>query len=86
MHAVKLKLLLKSGEYETETREWSKIPEDQKTWTAWKTTFREVYLAKRRAEVAREGEDKPFGGDEADEAHNKLSWQAIKSSAVPAPL
>ena len=26
MHAVALKLLLQSGEYETETREWSKLP------------------------------------------------------------
>ena len=32
MHAVELKLLLQPGEYEIETREWSKIPENQKTW------------------------------------------------------
>ena len=36
MHPVDLKYLLKSGEYETETREWSKLPENQQTWTAWK--------------------------------------------------
>ena len=34
MHAVALKLLLKSGEYEIETRKWPKIPDDQQTWTA----------------------------------------------------
>ena len=62
MHAVALKLLLKSGEYETKTREWSKLPDDQQTWTAWKMTFREAYVAKRGAEDAREKEDKPFGG------------------------
>ena len=31
MHAVTLKLLLQSGEYEPETREWTKLPEDQQT-------------------------------------------------------
>ena len=29
LQAVALKLLLQSGEYETETREWSKLPEDK---------------------------------------------------------
>ena len=53
MHDVELKLIPQSGEYETKTREWSKLPEDQQTWTAWKTTFREAYVAKRRAESAR---------------------------------
>ena len=62
MHAVALKLLLQSGDYETETREWSKLPEDQQTWTTWKKTFREAYVAKIRVEAAREGEEKPFGG------------------------
>ena len=33
IHTVALKLLVQSGEYETETREWSKLSEDQKTWT-----------------------------------------------------
>ena len=59
LHAVALKLLLQSGEYETETREWSKA--DQ-TWDDCKTTFRVVYVAKRRSEAVREGEQKPFGG------------------------
>ena len=40
LHAVALKSLLQSGKYETETREWSKLPEDKKTWEDWKTTFR----------------------------------------------
>ena len=52
MHNVALKLLLQSGEYETETQEWSKLPDDQQTLTAWKATFRKVYVAKRRAEAA----------------------------------
>ena len=34
MHAVALKFLLQSGEYETETRECSKLPDDQQNWTA----------------------------------------------------
>ena len=46
MNSVALKLLLKSGEYETETREWLKLPDDQQTWLAWKTTFMEVYVVK----------------------------------------
>ena len=62
LHAVALKSLLQSGEYDTETREWSKIPEDKQTWAEWKTTFRAACVAKRGAEAAREGEEKPFGG------------------------
>ena len=31
MHAVNLKSLPQFGEYETETRDWSKLPEDKKT-------------------------------------------------------
>ena len=62
LHAVALKSLLQSGEYETETREWSKLPEADQTWEYWKTTFRAVYVAKRHSEAVREGEQKLFGG------------------------
>ena len=62
LHAVALKSLLQLGEYETETREWSKLPEDKQTWKEWKTTFRAAYAAKRRSEAAQEGEKKTFGG------------------------
>ena len=51
LHAVALKSLLQSGEYETETREWSKIPEDKQIWADWKTTFRAVYVTKRLLEA-----------------------------------
>ena len=64
MHAVALKLILQLGEYETETREWSKLPENKQTWADWKTTFRVAYVAKRQSEAAREGEQKPFRGSE----------------------
>ena len=37
LQAVELKSLLQSGEYDTETREWSKLPEDKQTWAEWKT-------------------------------------------------
>ena len=47
LHAVALKSLLQAGEYETETREWSKIPKDKQTWADWKTTFCAAYVAKR---------------------------------------
>ena len=53
MHAVELKFLLQSGEYETKTREWSKLPDDQQTWTAWEKKFREAYMANRLAKSAR---------------------------------
>ena len=56
MHAVALKLLLQSAEYGTETQEWSKLPEDRKTWSEWKKNFREAYVSKVRTEAAREGE------------------------------
>ena len=86
MHAVELKFLLKPGEYETETRKWLKLPIDQQKWTAWKTTFMEAYVVKRRAKYAREGEEKPFGGAAADKAQYQLHWRVRTSSAVPAPL
>ena len=54
-HAVALKLLIQSGEYETETREWSKLSEADQTWEDWKTTFRAEYVAKRCSEAVREG-------------------------------
>ena len=53
LHSVTLKSLLQSGEYETETREWSKLPEADQTWEDWKTTFCAAYVAKRRSEAAR---------------------------------
>ena len=62
IHAVALKSLLQSSEYKTETREWLKLLEDKQTWSEWKTTFRAAYVAKRRAEHAREGEEKMIGG------------------------
>ena len=62
LHDVALKYLLQPGEYETETWEWSKLPEDKQTWADWKTTFRAAYVSKRRSEAAQEGEQKPFGG------------------------
>ena len=62
LHAVTLKLLLQSGEYETKTREWSKLPENDQTWEDWKTMFCAAYVVKRRSEAAGEGEQKPFGG------------------------
>ena len=80
MHDVALKLLIKSSEYETKTREWSKLPDDQQTCTTWKETFREAYVAKRRSEAAREGEGKPFGGSAViggsavNETQSKLRW------------
>ena len=62
MHAVALKLLVQSGEYETETREWSKLTDNQQTWTECKATFREAYVEKRHAEASREGEENYFDG------------------------
>ena len=53
LHAVALKLLLKSGEHETETREWSKLPDANQNWEDWKTTFHAEYVAKRRSEAKR---------------------------------
>ena len=54
LHAMALKSLLQSGEYETETREWSKLAEDEQTWAEWKKFFRAAYVAKQRSEAARE--------------------------------
>ena len=86
MHAVVLKLLLKLGECGTKTREWSKLPDDQQTWVAWKTIFQEAYVAKRWAEVAREGEYKPVGGSAVNYTHEQLHRRGHTSSAVPYPL
>ena len=55
-------------------------------------TFRETYVAKRRAEAAREGEEKPFGvsaeigGSEEKKKNGKLRRQGNIASAGPAPL
>ena len=62
LHAVALKSLLQSGDYEIETWEWLKLPEADQTWEDWKTMFRAAYVAKRRSKEVREGEQKPFGG------------------------
>ena len=56
IHPVAMKLLIQSGEYEIETRECSKLLDEQQTRTEWKSTFREVYLEKRQAEAARRGQ------------------------------
>ena len=92
MHTVALKLLLQSDEYEPETREWSKLLDDQQTWTALKATFREAYVAKRRAEAAQEGEEKPFdgsavfGGSSEKKTNDQLKRQGNTACAGPAPL
>ena len=92
MHAVALKLLIQSGEYETETREWSKIPEYQQTWVTWKTTFWEAYVAERRAKAAQEREAKPFGGSAIfcaapeKKANEQLQRQEHQKTAGPAPI
>ena len=57
MHTVALKSLPQSGEHKME---WQKLPEDQQTWAAWKTTFWEAYIAKRRSEAAQEGREIPL--------------------------
>ena len=92
MHAVALKLLLQSGEYKTEIRGWSKLPDNQQTWTAWKANFREAYVAKRRTKAAGEGEGKPFGGSVVfgasveKKTNEQLRRQVNTTSAEPAPL
>ena len=55
-YAVALKSLIQSGDYETKMREWSKLPNIQKTWMALKTNFREAYEAKQHTKAAQEGE------------------------------
>ena len=91
MHAGALKPLLQSSEYETETWEGLKLPEDQKTWAAWKTTFQEAYVEKRRAEAAREGKEKTFGGSTIfgaapEKTKEKLQRREHQMTAGPAPL
>ena len=86
MHNVTLKLQFQSSEYETETQEWTKLPEDQLTRGAWETTQREANFAKRRAEVAQEGEEKPFGGSAifgAAPANKPLWRQEHQKTAEP---
>ena len=69
-----------------------KTSDDQQTWTAWKATFREAYVAKRRSEAAREGEGKTFGGSavfggSAEKKTNELPQrQGYTTSTGPTPL
>ena len=86
MQAVSLKSLLQSGEYKTEIREWTKLPDDQQTWTTCKTTSREAYVVKRRAEASREGEGKPFGSSTGNDAQEQLRQRHHKTPAEPDPL
>ena len=91
MHAVALKCLPQSGEYKTETWEWSKITEDQQTWEEWKTTFREAFVTKRRAEAAWEGKEKPFGGfvifgAAPGKTKEKIQRREHQNTAGPYPL
>ena len=65
-------------------REWSKLPENQQTWTAWKTKFREAYVAKRHTKAANEGGDKPFGGAVTDAEDDYLLCK-LAASLVPSP-
>ena len=83
MNDVASKFLLKAGEYETETRDWTKLPKNQQTWTGWKTKFREAYVAKRRAEDARDGKDQQFGGAVVDAARDQLCCKAAASPLHP---
>ena len=91
MRDVALKSLIQSGEYETETRDWSKLPEDEQTWLEWKTTFREAYVAKRRVEAAWEGEEKTFGGSAIfgvapEKSNEQLRRQEHKKTVGTPPL
>ena len=92
MHAVALKSLLQSGEYRTEIREWSNLPEDHKNWTARNTTFREAYVSKWCAEAAQEGEEKPFGGSAIfgaapeKKSNEQLRRQVNQKIAGPVPI
>ena len=92
MHPVALKLLLQSGEYETETQEWLKLPDNQQTCTECKAAFMEAYVVKRRAEADQEGEGNPFGGSavissSAEKKRNGQLWrQGHTASERPAPL
>ena len=52
----------------------------------YETETRNTYVAKQRAEAAREGKDKPFGGAAADKTHNHLRKRGNTYLAVPAPL
>ena len=74
MHALALKLLLQTGEYKTETQEWPKIQEDQRSWAVWKTTFQEASVDAPKP--PRRGR-KQFGGSAIFGAspENK-SWRA----------
>ena len=75
LHAVALKSLLQSGEYETETWEWLKLPEEKQTWADCKTTFRAAYVVKRRSEAAQEGEKN------LSEALHCLVWRPLKKNS-----
>ena len=53
---------------------------------AWKTTFREAYVAKRRSEAAREGEENPFGGSAVNNTHGQIRRRQHTTPAEPYPL
>ena len=83
LHAVALKSLLQSEEYETETREWLKLPEADQTWGYWKTTVCAEYVTKRRSKSVREREQKPFGGSAQFEFATVRNEPEQKESNTP---
>ena len=66
-------------------------PGRPETWAVWKKTFWETYVAKRRAEVAYEGEEKRFGGSDILEAAPEKAKEQVRrrehqKTSGPAPL
>ena len=53
--------VLTSGMCNIECKKWNKLPPDQRTCFAWKTTFRDSNYARIRADSIRGESGQPFG-------------------------
>ncbi len=63
MQAIANKSLIASGEYPRQVEMWNELDKPDRTWDAWKKTFRKAYLSKGRSDAIKNAEGEPFGGN-----------------------
>ena len=59
--AVASRAILASSDYDTECKQWNKLPPEQRTWFAWKTTFCDANSARIQADGICGESGQPFG-------------------------
>ena len=68
MQVIAFRVILASGEYPNNMREWKKIPPAKNMWAKWKTKFLLAYAAKELSDKARDAVGQPFSGQSIAQA------------------